>query len=658
MSEAALWIPSPERIAAARITAFTEYLRSRYQQSFPDYWSLWRWSLANKEVFWREVWSFCELRGEPGEIVLREGHRMPGAQWFPEARLNFAENLLAHAARAGDRPAIIFANEQGERREFSWRQLRAEVAHLQAQLREEGIGRGDTVASLLPNIPEAIVAMLATASLGAVWSSASPDFGAEGVLDRFEQIAPKLLFTVDAYIYNGVRHELAEKTRQIVARLPSLRSVWTVPYLARDGARNFTGEQPACRLWRLGDASESDHEPIEFQPCPFAHPLFIVYSSGTTGRPKAMVHGAGGTLLQMAKEHALHCDIQAGDRVFYFTTTGWVMWHWLATTLAQGATVLLYDGWPFADRARVLFDLAERERCTHFGVSAKYLDAVAKAGLAPIRSHDLSALRCLLSTGSPLAPERFDYVYQCIKNDLHLASISGGTDIMSCFALGHPGLPVYRGELQCRGLGMAVEVWDETGKPVPAGSMGELVCTQTFPSMPLYFIGDEDGERYRASYFDKYPGVWCHGDWCRLTEHEGMVIEGRSDATLNPGGVRIGTAEIYRQVERIEEVEEAVAVGQIHDQDSRVVLFVKLRPGLQLDDALREKIKRTIREHTTPRHVPAKILQVPDIPRTRSNKIVELAVRDVVHGRTPRNLAALANPEALQYFRARPELAD
>ncbi|MFN3628935.1 MAG: acetoacetate--CoA ligase [Casimicrobiaceae bacterium] len=649
MNEAPIWTPSAQRIARARMTAFVEQLRSRYGQAFPDYWSLWRWSLANKEVFWREVWAFCGVVGEPGERVLVDGHLMPGARWFPEARLNFAENLLAPAQARPNDPALIFANERGERERVTWAALTRRVASRQRELAAAGVEAGDVVASLLPNIPEAVVWMLATTASGAVWTSASPDFGAEGILDRFGQLAPKVLLAVDGYVYNGTTHDTRGKIAAVAERLPSLRKVIMVAY--RDGHAVGEAGEPS-------EAGSGSPRP-QFMRLPFDQPLFIVYSSGTTGLPKAMIHGAGGTLLQMVKEHALHCDIGAGDRTFYFTTTGWVMWNWLVTTLAQGATALLYDGWPFGEMGRALFNLAERERATHFGVSAKYLDAIKKAGLAPIRTHDLSSLRMILSTGSPLAPESFDYVYQCVKADVHLASISGGTDIMSCFALGNPTLPVYRGELQCRGLGMAVDVWDEEGRPIPpdSGSHGELVCTQVFPSMPLGFVGDADGSRYRATYFERFPGVWGHGDWCRLTVHDGMVIAGRSDATLNPHGVRIGTAEIYRQVERVPEVEESVAIGQLWENDTRVILFVKLRPGVVLDDALRERIARTIRENATPRHVPAKIVQVPDIPRTRSNKVVELAIRDVVHGRNPRNIEALANPEALEHFRARPELA-
>jgi acetoacetyl-CoA synthetase len=625
-----LWTPSPERIASARITAFTESMREKHSQRFPDYWSLWRWSIANKEVFWRELWDFCGVVGDRGERTLVDGHLMPGARWFPDAQLNFAENLLK---KRGADDALVFWNEQGDRRRMSFDELHHSAARVQHALRERGIVAGDRIASILPNIPEAAIAMLGTTSLGAVWSSSSPDFGVQGVLDRFTQIAPKVLFAVNGYFYNGKIVDTRGKVMEIAARLPSVEWVVWVEYVA---------DLP------IGAAL----------PRPFNHPLVIVYSSGTTGLPKCMVHGAGGTLLQHVKEHVLHSDVHDGDRIFYFSTTGWVMWNWLISGLAAGATCLLYDGSPFADRGRILWDLAEAERCTLFGTSAKYIDALKKANVVPRRTHQLPALRTVLSTGSPLLPESFDYVYQCVKTDVHLASISGGTDIMACFALGNPTLPVHRGELQCLGLGMATNVFDDNGQSLrgQASGMGELVCTQTFPSLPLYFMNDDDGSRYRASYFERFPGLWCHGDWCQITDHDGMVIVGRSDATLNPGGVRIGTAEIYRQVETLDEVIEAIVIGQNFRGDARVVLFVKLADDIMLDDALVDKIKLRIRDNTTPRHVPAKVVQVPDIPRTKSNKIVELAVRDVVHGRSVKNVEALANPEALEYFRNRVEL--
>ncbi len=643
-----LWTPSPERVVSARITAFTQLLREKYSQKFPDYWSLWRWSIANKEVFWREVWDFCGVIGDMGERTLVDGHLMPGAKWFPDASLNFAENLLK---KRGPDDALVFWNEAGDRRRLSFDELRGSVGAVQRALKAAGVVAGDRIASILPNIPEATIAMLGATSIGAVWSSSSPDFGVQGVLDRFMQIEPKILFAVNGYFYNGKIVDTRDKVCEIAARLPSVERVVWVEYVAE---YPLSADDCSWSEFATNDAIEPT-----FERFPFDHPLVIVFSSGTTGLPKCMVQGAGGTLLQQMKEHALHADVHDGDRFFYFSTTGWVMWNWLVAGLATGATCMLYDGSPFVAQGRVLWDFAEAERFTHFGTSAKYIDASKKAGVVPRRSHELPELRSVLSTGSPLLPESFDYVYQCVKSDVHLASLSGGTEIMSAFVLGNPTLPVYRGEMQCRGLGMAVDVFDDNGESL-RGAMGELVCTQTFPSMPLYFMADLDGTRYRAAYFERGPGftgLWCHGDWSQITEHDGMVIVGRSDATLNPGGVRIGTAEIYRQVETLDEVVESIVIGQNFQGDARVVLFVKLAEGLTLDTTLIDKIKQRIRDHTTPRHVPAKIVQVPDIPRTKSNKIVELAVRDVVHGRSVKNMDAMANPEALAYFRNRPELA-
>lgn len=529
-------------------------------------------------------------------------------------------------------------------------QLRAQAAAFAAALQQLGLGPGDRVAALLPNGPEAVVAMLGCAMLGAVWCSCSPDFGVEGALDRFAQIEPRLLLGVDGYRYGGKDYPVLDALAAIAAGLPELVAVVLVPVLSPSAS---VADLPNACLWRDWLARGQGSAPA-FAQLPFDHPLFILFSSGTTGKPKCIVHGAGGTLLQHLKEHRLHCDIRPGDRLFYFSTTGWMMWNWQASALASGATLLLYDGSPTTPWS-VLWDFAQQARCSHFGASAKYYDACAKAGLAPAQSHDLRSLRLLLSTGSPLAPESFDYLHQSVSASACISSISGGSDIISCFALGNPCLPVWRGELQCPGLGMAVDVFDDSGQPL-RGAPGELVCTRPFPSMPIGFWGDADGSRYRAAYFERFPGVWHHGDFAQLTEHGGLIIQGRSDAVLNPGGVRIGTAEIYRQVERVEEVLESIAIGQDWQGDVRVVLFVKLRPGCLLDEPLRERIRQEIRARTSPRHVPAVILQVADIPRTRSGKLVELAVREVVHGRPVKNIDALANPEALEQFQAREEL--
>jgi acetoacetyl-CoA synthetase len=656
---ALLWQPSPERIAQANLTRFTRRVSEQTGLAFADYHALWRWSVDDAETFWRALWDYAGIIGERGERTLVDGNRMPGARWFPDARLNFAENLLARrpADDAGD--ALVFRGEDKIARRVSHAELVASVSRLAAALAAEGVGAGDRIAGYLPNMPEAIVAMLATASLGAIWTSCSPDFGVRGVLDRFSQIEPRVVFTVDGYWYNGKPQPLADKVAAILAELPQVRRVVVVPYLG-EPARSTAGLESVRGVVRWEDfVAPHPPRPIRYARLPFDHPLYILYSSGTTGVPKCIVHGAGGTLLQHVKEQSLHGDVKPGDRLFYFTTCGWMMWNWLASGLASGAALLLYDGSPFVDRGRILWDYAQDERMTHFGTSAKYIDALAKAGVVPHKDFRLDALSTMFSTGSPLAPESFDYVYQCVKEDLCLSSISGGTDIIACFAIGAPTLPVWRGELQCRPLGMATDVFDDDGKPMASGK-GELVCTKPFPSMPIGFWNDPGDAKYRASYFERFPNVWCHGDYVELTPHGGLVIFGRSDATLNPGGVRIGTAEIYRQVEQQEEVVESIVVGQDWPPgpatDSRVVLFVKLREGLMLDDALAERIRQRIRANTTPRHVPAKVLQVTDIPRTRSGKIVELAVRDVVHGLPVKNLDALANPEALEEYRDRPEL--
>jgi acetoacetyl-CoA synthetase len=603
--------------------------------------------VADRERFWDLVWDFGGVVGEKGKRALVDADKMPGARFFPDARLNFTENLLR---RSDDGPALIFNGEGQRHRTVSHAELRQQVAQFANALRAAGIRAGDRVAGYLPNMSEAIVAALGAAAVGAVWSSCSPDFGVQGVLDRFGQIEPRLLVTVDGYFYGGKTHDLKPKLAQIVPSLPTLEWVVVIPYV---DAQPPLDALEGCTLWDEFIGHQSTE--LRCEPLPFNHPLYILYSSGTTGIPKCIVHGAGGTLIQHLKEHQLHCDIQSGDRVFYFTTCGWMMWNWLVTALASDATLLLYDGSPFHPDGNVLFDFADATGMTLFGTSAKFIDAVNKAGLAPIQSHALASVRTMTSTGSPLAPESFDFVYEKVKRDIHLASISGGTDIVSCFVGGDPTGPVWRGEIQGRALGMKVEVFDEQGQPL-RGEKGELVCTMPFPSMPVGFWNDPDGRKYHAAYFDKFPGVWRHGDWAEITEHDGIIIYGRSDAVLNPGGVRIGTAEIYRQVEQLDEIVESLVVGQQWENDERVVLFVRLREGQQLTPALEDRVRRRIREHATPRHVPAKILQVPEIPRTKSGKIVELAVRDVVHGREVKNKEALANPEALEYFRNRVEL--
>ncbi len=648
-----LWTPTEARIAAANLTRYIAFVRREHGAGVTDYASLYAWSIARPEAFWQSVWSFCGVVGSPGGIVLSDAGRMPGARWFPDARLNFAHNLLR---RRDDGVAVVFRGEDRVRASLTHGGLYDLASRFAQALRASGLQAGDRIAAYMPNMPETVAAMLGGASLGAVWSSCSPDFGVQGVLDRFGQIEPKLLIAPDGYYYNGKAIDLLPRLKDIVARLPTVERLVVVPYMrsdpALDGIPRATLLDAYLAPWQPAD--------IDFAPLPFDHPLYIMYSSGTTGVPKCIVHGAGGTLLQHLKEHVLHTDVKPGDRLFYFTTCGWMMWNWLVSGLAAEATLLLYDGSPFAGDGAVLFDYAQDERMTVFGTSAKYIDAAAKLGLAPRRTHELSALRAMLSTGSPLAPESFDWVYREVKPDLQLASISGGTDIISCFALGNPLLPVWRGELQSRGLGMKVEVYDDDGRPV-RGRKGELVCTAPFPSMPTGFWNDPGGTKYRAAYFEKFPGVWCHGDYVELTAHDGLVIYGRSDAVLNPGGVRIGTAEIYRQVERLDEVVESLAIAQDwppgQSGDVRIVLFVRLREGLTLDDTLRDRIRLRIREHATPRHVPEKIVQVADIPRTKSGKIVELAVRNVVHGLPVKNVEALANPEALEQFRARGELA-
>jgi acetoacetyl-CoA synthetase len=606
------------------------------------------WSVAEPEAFWALVIQFTGIifEGSPEPAMVRADHPRD-VRFFPAISLNYAENLLR---RTDEADALIASGEGRMRRSTSFAELRERVRRCRSALRARGIVAGDRVAGFMPNVPETIVAMLATASLGAVWSSCSPDFGVDGVVDRFGQIEPKVLFAADGYYYGGKVFVAAEKLRAIVARIPSVHTVVLTRYVG--GAPTEAHELGIEFESFLNDAPE---EELTFTRVPFRHPLFIMYSSGTTGAPKCIVHGHGGTLLQHQKEHLLHCDIRANDRVFWFSTCGWMMWNWLASALATGASIVLYDGSPFHPRPHTLWDMAAHEGVTFFGTSAKYIDALRKVGYAPRGQHDLSRLRTLGSTGSPLLPEAFDFIAESIGPDIHIASISGGTDIISCFVLGNPLLPVQRGEIQCRGLGMDVAVLDESGA-VLRDQPGELVCRNAFPSMPVGFWNDPDGKAYDKAYFQRFPGVWCHGDWTRITASGGAIIYGRSDAVLNPGGVRIGTAEIYRQVEKLDEVEESLCIGQDWKDDVRVVLFVRLRQGVALTAELEGRIRKTIRENTTPRHVPAVILTVPDIPRTKSGKITELAVRDVVHGRPIKNREALANPDALDFFAHRPEL--
>ncbi len=645
-----LWIPSQDRVARSNITVFAREAASRFGLAIQSYSDLHQWSVSQAEDFWAFVWDYAEVRAQTrGDVIVSDKEKMPGAKWFPQARLNFAQNLLR---RRDEGVAIVFRGEDQVRRSLTWSQLHDEVCRLARAMRALGVGPGDRIAALIPNMPEAIIAMLASSSIGAVWSSCSPDFGVQGVLDRFGQIEPKLLFGADGYFYNGKRHSSLDKVSAIRAQMPSLKKVVMIPYI--DAQPDIARIEDSVSWSDFSDKFDSSE--IEYEQVLFNSPLYVLYSSGTTGAPKCIVHGVGGTLLQHLKEHILHTDVKPGDHLFYFTTCGWMMWNWLASGLASGATLMLYDGSPFYPDGGTLFNYADEERIDIFGTSAKFIDALSKAGVHPGQTHDLASLRTVLSTGSPLIPESFDFVYQHIKPDLCLSSIAGGTDIISCFVGGNPTLPVWRGEVQCLGLGMDVRVLDDQGSEVAPGEKGELACVNSFPSMPIYFWNDADGAKYKNAYFDKLPNVWCHGDYVALTEHGGMVIYGRSDAVLNPGGVRIGTAEIYRQAEQVDEVVESLVIGQRWDNDVRVVLFVRLREGLRLDENLKDKIRKRIRDNASIRHVPAKIIQVTDIPRTKSGKIVELAVRSVVHDEPVKNKEALANPEALEQFKNLAEL--
>ena len=610
-----------------------------------NYWDLHQFSIDHSDNFWRLCADYCGAVGDFSGPE-RVGESMVDTQWFPEAKLNFAETMLS---RRDEKDAIVFRGENKIELRLSFSDLYLQVAKVQSHMRSCGVEPGDRVAAFLPNHPAAIIGMLATTSIGAIWSSCSPDFGRQGVLDRFGQIEPKMIFVVDGYYYNGKAHDTIERVKSFLDDLPSVEKVVMVEYI-----QTYTGDIENCSTLLEITSNLPDKE-VEFKQVPFDHPLYILYSSGTTGAPKCIVHGHGGTLLQHLKEQQLHADIRKDDRVFYFTTCSWMMWNWLVSALASKATVMLYDGSPFYPGAKALWDFAEAEKFTLFGTSAKYIEALQKVGFSPKSGRNLEALRGMASTGSPLSAEGYDFVYSEIKDDLHLASISGGTDIVSCFVLGVPTLPVYRGEIQAPGLGMDVQVCNDEGESVRQ-QRGELICAQSFPSRPVFFWRDEGGQKYYSAYYEHFEGVWAHGDFAEITKHGGVVIYGRSDAVLNPGGVRIGTAEIYRQVDKIEAVLESIVIGQEWKNDVRVVLFVKMREGQELTDSLIQEIKLVIRTECTPRHVPAKILEVGDIPRTKSGKIVEISVRDIVHGLEIKNKESLANPEALEFFKNREEL--
>lgn len=648
-----LWNPPPERVANAKLTAFM-----RNSGCEPDdYPAFHAWSVSSKEEFWSQVWDFCQVRGTKSnnsdEGSLLENLDMPGAIWFPEASLNFAENLLRYK---DDSVALVSILENGESSQITYEQLNQRVLSLSQALESMGVVAGERVAAFMPNVAETVVAMLATAKLGALWSSCSPDFGINGVVDRFGQISPKVLVATNGYYYNGKTIETSPRVEAIVEAVESIESVIAVDVLKRGLDGN--GLQGSKRSVPVVAYEELIAKPVKeqsWEKFPFNHPLYIMYSSGTTGVPKCIVHGAGGTLLQHLKEHQLHVDLKKGDVLFYFTTCGWMMWNWLVSGLASGARLVLYDGSPFFPDPEVLVRHIDSEKINVFGTSAKYLSSLEKNEVRPRENHSLSSLTTILSTGSPLSHESFRYVYRDFKKDVCLSSISGGTDIISCFVLGNSILPVYEGEIQCIGLGMDVHIFDEKGESVQ-DQKGELVCCSPFPSMPVGFWNDVDASKYHKAYFSQFPGVWAHGDYGEIRSNGGMIIHGRSDAVLNPGGVRIGTAEIYRQVERFSEVIDAICIGQEWKDDVRVVLFVVMKEGLSLTEELVNEIKKTIRTETTPRHVPAKIIAVVDIPRTISGKIVELAVRNLVHGLAVKNTDALANPESLEYFRDLAEL--
>ena len=645
------WEPDAATAKKTALWSFIEKVGQKPALGTQGYADFWRWSVDNKEKFWDAVWDTCGIVGDKGKSVFTAGENFKDSRFFDDAKINFAENLLR---RRDDADAIVFRGENKVERRLSFKQLYDQVSQLRQFLVDQGVGEGDRVAGFLPNMPETIIAMLATASLGAIWSSASPDFGVQGVLDRFGQIEPKVMLTVDGYWYNGKQIDCRDKVAEVIGKLPTVKQLVVIEYLGLD--LRVLQSRDAVTYVKAVDAYKA--KDIDFPRFDFNAPLYIMFSSGTTGIPKCIVHGQGGTLIQHLKEHRLQADVKRDDRVFYFTTCGWMMWNWLVTALASEATLLLYDGSPFYPDGYTLFDYAAAEKCTLFGTSAKYIDALRTSGV-DLRdgTRDLASVRLLTSTGSPLSAEGFDYIGNQVLPGVQVASISGGTDIVSCFVLGNPIAPVNRGEIQGAGLGMDVDIFDDNAQPMH-NDKGELVCKTPFPCMPVAFWNDADGEKYHSAYFARFPGIWCHGDWCEWTANRGLIIHGRSDATLNPGGVRIGTAEIYRIVEQLPEIKESIAVGQDWDSDVRVVLFVVMQPGHSLSDDLIARLRKNIRDKASPRHVPAKVIAVTDIPRTKSGKITELAVRDVIHGRTVKNVEALANPEALELYKNLPELAN
>ncbi|MBI2486595.1 MAG: acetoacetate--CoA ligase [Deltaproteobacteria bacterium] len=644
-----LWQPSAERIRNANMTRFIEFVNQKHGKRFRTYGELYQWSIKEISDFWESVWEFGEIRALRGyDIVVDDLSKMPGARWFFGTRLNFAENLLRYR---DEHIALIFKSEAQGTIRMTYAELYDNVARLAKSLRDLGVAKGGRVVGFMPNMTETIVAMLAATSIGAIWSSCSPDFGIKGVLDRFGQIGPKVLFTTDGYFFKGKKFDSLERISSIIKELSSIQKVVVVSYTEE---KTKIDHIPNSILYEDFISKQTGLE-IEIEQVPFDHPLYVMYSSGTTGLPKCMVHSVGGTLIQHLKELKLHTDLKRQDIIFYYTTCGWMMWNWLVSSLALGATLVLYDGSPFHPDPGALWKMVEDERITIFGTSARYIAAIESEGLRPGKDYDLRNLRAILSTGSPLVLESFYYVYKDIKQDVQLSSISGGTDIIGCFVLGNPIGPVYPGEIQCRGLGMKVESFDDNGESV-TGQKGELVCTAPFPSMPIYFWNDPDNKKYLKAYFEKYPGIWTHGDFIEITDTGGAIIYGRSDATLNPGGVRIGTAEIYRQVETFREVSDSIVVGQKWNDDERIILFVKLADGEELTQELQNKIRKSIRENASPRHVPAKIIVVNDIPYTINMKKVELAVRNVIHGEPVLNKDALANPEALDLYKNIPEL--